>query len=663
MFQHTTQSDRWAWLPLLCAAALLATAPARADIITAYYGNDTNFEFEVAHMPDFDQHRAALPNDGKMYCAPTATINLMAYLANHGYPNLNPGSGYWQLPSKYNDATAAILIAGGLFMATDPDDGTKTSKWFNGTRAWLNNSPYADQFIVFSYAQSGSYFPRVHNLAASASNGAMVNFAYGRYEYSGGHPFVTLGSRDGGHVVTLAKAHQSGSLFDPIVLESCDPAHQYPEFNQNTQSQFANHAYDVLTHFNSNIVFGSSIINSLNFEAGDGLIRVIDKYIAIHPLFGYGYTPGSHSIVLFKPFQIGGFQSPLLSEFDFSSLFGEEAIVIDGVVHPDGISMFAVVDTVQGPVLAEMNGLSGEVTTLMDVPTAKQVSFGRNRLLYVLEDDRLHEVNIDVVPERPGDPPPIQTKELPFMPAAVGYWDEDDKYAVLSTEENMLLLYRSEIFNAPPAIQLSLTIPLAGNASIAVPPEPVTPEEGAAGSPPPSMWIVSDAVDRVYRINLQTGAEMEALFFPEIVNPTGISVNDHGDLFVSTPNGLVQLTQSDFGGWMIAPDPIFPSQIMLGGEQSFERFQVARSRTNIRPEIHDTDEWRNVEPEIDSHDVGIPDCEGDLNHDHLVNVDDLLIVLNTWGECALPCPADANFDYAVNVDDLLIVLNNWGVCE
>lgn len=58
-------------------------------------------------------------------------------------------------------------------------------------------------------------------------------------------------------------------------------------------------------------------------------------------------------------------------------------------------------------------------------------------------------------------------------------------------------------------------------------------------------------------------------------------------------------------------------------------------------------------------DDGIP---GDINGDGEVNVDDLLIVLNNWGECGDcgDCPADVTGDCHVNVDDLLIVLNSWG---
>jgi len=53
---------------------------------------------------------------------------------------------------------------------------------------------------------------------------------------------------------------------------------------------------------------------------------------------------------------------------------------------------------------------------------------------------------------------------------------------------------------------------------------------------------------------------------------------------------------------------------------------------------------------------------GDLNHNGVVNVDDLLMVINSWGNCPPPslCPADVNGDNNINVDDLLAVILDWG---
>ncbi|MAB82683.1 MAG: hypothetical protein CMJ24_04505 [Phycisphaerae bacterium] len=54
-------------------------------------------------------------------------------------------------------------------------------------------------------------------------------------------------------------------------------------------------------------------------------------------------------------------------------------------------------------------------------------------------------------------------------------------------------------------------------------------------------------------------------------------------------------------------------------------------------------------------------CEGDLNGDGAVTVDDLLMVIGQWG-CSGICDADANQDGTVNVEDLLVVIGGWGGC-
>ena len=55
-------------------------------------------------------------------------------------------------------------------------------------------------------------------------------------------------------------------------------------------------------------------------------------------------------------------------------------------------------------------------------------------------------------------------------------------------------------------------------------------------------------------------------------------------------------------------------------------------------------------------------CEGDINEDGMVTVDDLLLVIGQWG-CTGICSADANGDGIVNVEDLLVVIGAWGDCS
>ena len=61
-----------------------------------------------------------------------------------------------------------------------------------------------------------------------------------------------------------------------------------------------------------------------------------------------------------------------------------------------------------------------------------------------------------------------------------------------------------------------------------------------------------------------------------------------------------------------------------------------------------------------------PACHADIapagNVNDVVDVDDLLTVINSWGSC-IDCIADINGNGLVDVDDLLTIINAWGVCR
>lgn len=62
-------------------------------------------------------------------------------------------------------------------------------------------------------------------------------------------------------------------------------------------------------------------------------------------------------------------------------------------------------------------------------------------------------------------------------------------------------------------------------------------------------------------------------------------------------------------------------------------------------------------------------CEADLNGSGCVDIDDMLLIVNTWGQQCAPgwfCViGDVNTDYVVDIDDLLAVVNGWcpSVCN
>jgi hypothetical protein len=53
-----------------------------------------------------------------------------------------------------------------------------------------------------------------------------------------------------------------------------------------------------------------------------------------------------------------------------------------------------------------------------------------------------------------------------------------------------------------------------------------------------------------------------------------------------------------------------------------------------------------------------PIGDADLNGDGVINEEDLLLLLEVWGECP-ECPADIDGDGVVGVKDLLLLLSAW----
>jgi hypothetical protein len=86
----------------------------------------------------------------------------------------------------------------------------------------------------------------------------------------------------------------------------------------------------------------------------------------------------------------------------------------------------------------------------------------------------------------------------------------------------------------------------------------------------------------------------------------------------------------------------------------------------IRFIAQDLGESSRVEAAVDNIEILSVDCSeqpcfGDLDGDGQVGTNEILAVLDAWGECA-GCPADLTGDGVVNVDDLLLVVSNFGPC-
>ena len=179
----------------LVAAAVFLSAvagapPARAaGGCTAEFGvtdgdsGSPAYHFERCGVPDFDQIRSGLVNDGKMYCAPTAAVDWLHYLANRGASSVMPGPG---LSDNYLQVQYDISLLAQL-MSTNPadDGGTAGSNAVAGIRAYLDqsyNGHGGDYFAVQGMwgrvervdGQRHVYRPTGGDLAAWAAGGALV---------------------------------------------------------------------------------------------------------------------------------------------------------------------------------------------------------------------------------------------------------------------------------------------------------------------------------------------------------------------------------------------------------------------------------------------------------------------------------------------------------
>ncbi len=250
----------------LSAAALgllssAGTAIGRGDICSVFR----------AGVPDFDQKRSVLPNDGKMYCVPASWINWMAFLQNNGYNGLMwPASGTqnWQAQAQYVGVSARILDMG-MRMGTDPFDGTSldAGDLIEYVSDYTSPDPYMIVLRTSVYPGTSMIGPDPKIAAGQLLMGGMVNLHLSWFKPEGGHF-----KRHGGHSVSCFGVNNLCAGFP--TLRWRDPG---SSDSLVLQSTFASSTSD--TH----PVFGT-------FEWDDD---TTDYYALIYQLDGYtGATKG-----------------------------------------------------------------------------------------------------------------------------------------------------------------------------------------------------------------------------------------------------------------------------------------------------------------------------------------------------------------------------------
>jgi hypothetical protein len=417
-------------------SGLVAAVPAdAADLIAcspfSSHQPGLGFSFRRCGVPDFDQRRDDLPNEGKMYCAPTSALNWMAYVAERGVPFVPPGPGFTGpiLDDAEDTAIGGYLKSMGAFMNTHPIDGT-TGGTVPGLNSWLAG---AGASMAFGIHWSGSlvlpsgdlYTPPVKTIAATAAQGSLTMLSLGWWEQvlTGPTPEDDRFLRVGGHVVSLvgaAPAPDLGTSAYRIVinnpgsalgeLEEPDLANQSPFWSDTLATVPRTAEFFTGTGVNTSLHPGVK-----DQVVGMGNLGLVDGAIFITPKFALLPDPSNDGVDL--EFGAGPDWAPL--SIDLGSLPG----MLDVALAPFGAEHAAVFDT---GAVELLNGVDGSRRTLTTVPGARRVTYDDHNRLVVLTGDGLVRVLADGSPDpRTRVPVPTDSDEIAFDPTGgrlVG-WD------------------------------------------------------------------------------------------------------------------------------------------------------------------------------------------------------------------------------------------------
>ncbi len=655
-----TQFARSSAAALTAATTLLAGA-ARADIVGAWQEISPGvieFEYKVTGLPDFDQVRLGLPNCGKSYCVPTSTMDLLAYAANHGFPDVMPGPGAWMTPGMYVPATNAIASLSSI-MHTDADDGT-TKSW----QYWalVGNPVFGVQpvlppskFTVTQMFSKDSLDLRMYKAVKSAIlNNGLMSLCHGWYKpltCGPQHPVI----RDGGHclAVSRVKGHlhlDSGTSFqdygagvwvhDPAFDEGFNERSACDAVAPSSQSAVADNAFKLFlkplyapVHC---IEVGS--LDRLH-ECATGLctepgFRLVDSYLLVAPKSGFSFSNDPQPILaLLKPIQFtGGTPQPAVK------ILGSLPNVQSASIGPDNDVLIVV-----------SNGNVAEFDPLAAVPVATPlppgdyhfvaptgVCVGQGRGVYVLDQGTITRLTLDAQV-----PIALNSVTPPFPAQRVLADDRNGQVIVVSDEAHTIARYDDSLDGVPEVLTIPADVPLGTGASIVV-----DPRNG-------ELWC-SNGSPTIHRVRAHQGVVIVTTFtLPAVQSIQGFDVDDAGNLIVSVNGLLREFTQVRNGLSEVLESPF---KGLPGGAIVL----VTHSRSNIDPAIHDGPEWRDVFPTT----FGTVQaaCLSDLDGDGSVGQTDLALVLGAWGSQVPGDPADVDGSGLVGPEDLARILGAWGPC-
>ncbi|MFI4916042.1 MAG: GC-type dockerin domain-anchored protein [Phycisphaerales bacterium JB060] len=570
-------------------------------------------------MPDFDQQRSALPNDGRMYCVPTATANALAYISNHGYPGVFGGPRDWQSAGEYGFVNTHLILLGAL-MRTDPQEGTGMAGWRDAARAYTNNEP---GFVVGSVHASEYVGINPLAMANHMRIGSIVMPVMGWYVERDTHYW----ERTGGHMVTMWGGTSLCGAPQDMRLIYRDPANDGALFAQGdfatTTTAFS---IDPLDRFKyqGGTTYYPRLMYQLDANGG-----FLDGFGFILPAFGLTTDPITQDIEMHIPLPLTDDPGPKVFPFEQLPEFTSVISMAPGLL-PTQHFVITQPDRVRQGTLHLVDAMEGKMEAIDSMTAPRCLATGRHGEVYVAAGGDL----LRYVPAEGGGYTVEGKLALPAPADAMVYDDRVDEMVVLCQSTRRLLrvgrhlqLLRNDAIPAGVALD--------GDGSVLV-----NPEDGGE-------WIACSGSPSLTRFGRDpfSGRLLVAqdLRLEGVSAPHAAQFGDDGVLYVVQDHRVRAFEKIDDTTWGRAGGP-------LDGMRTGNVFAVGRGRTNYDPAL--MDDANVLPPDIGP---GELDCLADLDHDGALTVFDFLAFQNLFA--AGSTTADFDHDGELTIFDFLAYQN------
>ncbi|MDG2423943.1 MAG: hypothetical protein P8M22_08185 [Phycisphaerales bacterium] len=626
-FHETTPILRRVGLrTLLCLATAslpnMLMSTTHAGVQWAQWTDDSNFMYVLKQMPDFDQNRAqddpdkvGFPSNGSNFCAPTACGNAMAYIANHGFTEIEPGQGLWGSQFKYNDSGMHILELADE-MDTDPDSGTAPNDIDDPIRERLK-----EKFVVTDVHLSSTFTPNFETMTQVALDDQIVVPYYLFCNTNQNDDGFTTLSPFGGHMVTFtyAKADENERT-----IGVRDPGSGGTDLY--SQSAFKTRMWSV-SDFQ---ILDGGELKKMSRIGGTGSSRWLWGWVAIQPKCAYSWQPYDNGFNYYRLGTIAGSQG---ASNIFQRLDDFEHIV-DLLPDPDNHKAWLLAKQQNHYKLFPISNHDGSIdpSPIDNLVRPTAMAFDRHRNLHVLDEGNVNQYGGD-------DQEFIGAIPLPSPAPKMVVDDRSDSLVILLPQTGHLAYLPVDYSADLQTKRLPSNVSFSESMDMAI-----NPVDG-------SVFLLDVEADRAWHVTEDRGELVaEALQLAGAEGATGIQVDDSGDLLVSAREAINAYQKVD-RDWIVNPDNA------RHGNPCGPRFKINRSRSNW---TDDMDRVPNIE-ETGEGAQDLLDCDADVNWDRSVDVEDLLVVLESWNNEG-GSPGDITDNQRVDIEDVLIVVSNWGNC-